>query len=150
MTCLFVICLVCHLSVSVLIIPNCGIQGQPGFFSETLSQTPTQEKKKSSGPYFKIKRKVLSLFFPIFLLKQLRKSCLRQCGTNQYSCKLLDVKLLECLLLTLESYLLISLTVGLFQGERWLGPYGWISNVTFPPVGHQGPRVSHPPYIWPF
>lgn len=71
-----------------------------------------KEKEKEFRSVLKIKRRVLSLLLPIFLLKQLRR-----CGIDQYQCNLLDTKLLECLRLILEPYLLISLTVGILQGE---------------------------------
>lgn len=69
---------------------------------------------------------MLSLLLPICLLKQLRRS-----GIDQYQRNLLDTKLVECLRLILEPYLLISLTVGVLQEERPLDPSAWFSLANF-------------------
>lgn len=99
----------CHLPDVVTCASNLsGDQGHPGLFSETLTQT-TKRRKKNSGPYLRSREGSVASYFSLEATKAM--------WYRSVSAKPIRHELLECLRLILEPYLLISLTVGVLQGE---------------------------------
>lgn len=146
----------CHLPDVVTCASNLsGDQGQPGLFSETLTQT-TKRRKKNSGPYLRSREGSVASYFSLEATKAMwyrsvsvqpiRHEASRMPSPN-FRTVSIDFTYSGYTPRRVTTRSICLVFTGQFSGE----PPSLFSNLMFPtPAGTRGPRFPHPPYTWSF